>query len=1238
MKKEIAIIGISIKVSHATNLEEFWQLIEKNEPAFYPLSDLREKDVFDRFGRFEIAAGSYLDRVDLFDNDYFKIAPAEAERMDPEQRLMMEYALKAVHNAGYVTSELKGQPIGIFHTFGDSRYKQFFDDSSNLSLTSHMPGMVGTRVANFMDWRGPVIGFDTTCSSSSSALYCACQSLANGDCSMALVGGVHLGVFSEEMIRSSPILSKKGHCRPYDTDADGTLSGEGVICVLLKPVEDAIRDSDPIHAVIKGGAVNHGGALIQNISAPSPVAQSEVIRKAWENSGVSPSQVRFIETHGTGTVLGDPIEFRGLVSAFENLVSEGEKACSVSSVKGQLGHLGSIAGLAGLIRLVLALKNKQLLPQPGFREINPHIKEEPFVKVQRHLEFWESDGLRVGGVSSFGLTGTNVHMMAEEFKAPVFSPSSTEKGRTYYMKVGGASESRALRIKEYLKQYIQTHPAVSLDQLCYSVNKVTEEDQFGQVIRFRDHKELEKALDELSFSKPRQKTEDHKIFLMIPGILDWEDLKGLLNQSPALSALYEVEVENLGRSAGEISNAQKSLLLHYCATRLMIQSGFSPEKIIGAGSGKILSLSLASKLTMKEAMAQAEANSQEPFNSSGFIQFLDSLSPEKNYLLAVMGSQGEMIQILKQWLEKNAHGNIRLVFPENVSETCQELLAVCYSMGNSIHFEKLCKKEVFLHDLHLPVLEPKRFWPVVTRASSPAEEKKEDTEKKKMKSQNMTHDEIIEGVQAIWREKLKIAEVGDHDDFFDLGGSSLMGLDVLQLIEKRFAVSLQYADIFDYCTVSSQTSLIEEMLAKAQLPSGDKDIKDETPAAPPTEDYQRQLQYEELIQEVRKQDPVRITLRHVLVTGGTGFLGAYIIKELLTQTSAFISCLTRGETEEASSERLVQSLRSCFPEEELDYSRITAVKGDITLPGLGLTAEAQKFISRVDAVYHLAANVSHYGKAESINGVNFEGTVNLLEWTKRFMIPRFNHFSTNAVITGSNIDNKETASFYETDLDLGQNFGRNLYPLSKFKAEQYIQKNKGDVKVNVFRIGHISGHSETGLFQKNIESNNFYQRLKTLAGLGCYCDEITGQSFATTPVDVVSRIAVSLSLHENDVLETFHIIDSSPIQLDRMVELLADHHIELRKIDKDRFLTHVEKLSAGSDLSTENPFLGIMRYGSGEGPRTRFNIHQEATKACLDRMGIPYTYDKEEYAHTIIRYCIEKGFIKQPVKEVFMDY
>ncbi|KAH0533565.1 hypothetical protein FGG08_007668, partial [Glutinoglossum americanum] len=316
MKKPIAIIGMGLMAGDADNPETFWQFVAQGRRGFNTLSAIRQQDITDRFGPCEITRGGYLYRVDLFDHHYFNISQAEAVRMDQEQRLLLTCAVKAVHNAGYRVSELKAREIGVFHTYGLTRYSSFFDDTDEYAANAHHAGMGGARIAAFMDWRGPVLSINTACSSSLSALYYACESIAAGDCTMALAAGANLGVVARATGKAVPsVISQEG------AGVEKAILGEGVFCFLLKDAAAAIRDQDPIHAVIRGGAINHAGGRSQDIDIPSPAAQGEVIRKAWKNRGTDPARIRFIETKGTGNIMGDRLEFSGLAAAFEGLAA-----------------------------------------------------------------------------------------------------------------------------------------------------------------------------------------------------------------------------------------------------------------------------------------------------------------------------------------------------------------------------------------------------------------------------------------------------------------------------------------------------------------------------------------------------------------------------------------------------------------------------------------------------------------------------------------------------------------------------------------------------------------------------------------------------------------------------------------------------------------------------------------------------------------------------------------------------
>ena len=703
MKTEIAIIGISLKVFNTENLEQFWNFVTKNENGFCNLSTIRQQDIFKRFGKFQIAKGCYLDRVDLFDNDFFGILPIEAERMDPEQRLMMEGVVKAVYNAGYTIKELKGQRIGIFHVFNSSKYRDFFDESNIYSTNAHHPGMGATRVANFMDWRGPLVGFNTSCSTSFTALYYACQSLATGDCSLALVGGANLGVIKNILKESSDV----------DPTIENDVLGEGVFFFLLKKAEDAIKDSDPVHAIIKGGAVNNGGALLQQISVPSPAAQTEVINMAWKNSKVDIGDIQFIETKGTGTKIGDQIEYLALLNALKtNRDATEGKTCPVSSVNGQIGHLGFVSGLAGLTRLVLAINNKKLLPQIGtLPDIENHGSNFS-VSVQKQAVYWDSEGPRTAGITSYGRTGMNVHFVIGE--AVPTKIQETKKGVKHFIKIGGYTEKVAMSVKEYLLKYLNEHRNVSLDELCYSVIKISEFDIYAKVIIFNDRVELENQLNKLDFVKRREKFRDHEFLLLISGIIKPENIALFLanRKTTFYSYLDQIEVKNL--DLGKMNHDQRNFIYHYSALKSLQKAGFAPDKILAAQRGKLLTDLLSGISNLEEALLQLSPFNNEivyNFNESSFIKFLNSLDPNKKYDIVMMGEAGEMNISFRKWIEKSKHENIAYTIPAAGTDIYAEIIKKYYNSGNDLRLIDLTTKRNFLHDLDLPIFDNKRFWP-----------------------------------------------------------------------------------------------------------------------------------------------------------------------------------------------------------------------------------------------------------------------------------------------------------------------------------------------------------------------------------------------------------------------------------------------------------------------------------------------------------------------------------------------
>lgn len=443
----IAVVGMSCRFPGADNPEAFWQLLRDGVDAVREVPSDRwdyrafyDPNPVPKPGKMNTRWGGFLADVDLFDAGFFGISPREATKMDPQQRLLLEVTWEALEDAGIVPRALAESATGVFVGISGSEYSSLYfthpGDIDVYTATGNALSIAANRISYLLNLRGPSISVDTACSSSLVAVHLACQSIWNGEASMALAGGANMILSPLVTINFAQggATSPDGHCKPFDAQANGIVRSEGVGMVVLKPLAQAKADGDPIYAVIRGSAVNQDGAS-NGITAPNRWAQEEVLRQAYRKAGVAPEQVQYVETHGTGTLLGDPIEAQALGAVVGANRAPGS-VCKIGSVKSNLGHMEAAAGIGSLIKAALALKHGMLPPSLHFSEPNPHIQfEKLHLEVQDRLSGWPAhDGPRLAGVSSFGFGGTNAHVVLE-------APPDREQGTGD--KEQGAGNSRA---------------------------------------------------------------------------------------------------------------------------------------------------------------------------------------------------------------------------------------------------------------------------------------------------------------------------------------------------------------------------------------------------------------------------------------------------------------------------------------------------------------------------------------------------------------------------------------------------------------------------------------------------------------------------------------------------------------------------------------------------------------------------------------------------------------------------
>lgn len=426
----VAIIGMSGRFPMAKDIEEFWINLQAGRDC---ISEIPSERNWEALGD-EPRWGGFIDGIGNFDARFFGISPREAEQMDPQQRLLMEYAWKAIEDAGYAPVSLSGSNTALFVGTASSGYGNLIMQSGaaieGYSSTAVVGSIGPNRMSYFLNLHGPSEPIETACSSSLVAIHRALSAMAAGDCDQAIVGGINL-ILSPETHTSfakAGMLCPDGRCKTFSRHANGYVRGEGVGMLFLKKLRAAERDGDHIYGVIRGSAENHGGRA-NSLTAPNPKAQADLLKRAFTRAGVDPRTVGYIEAHGTGTELGDPIEVNGLKTAFRDLYAStggGEVAgahCGVGSVKSNIGHLELAAGVAGVIKVLLQLRHRTLVPTLHCDEVNPYIQLQgsPFYLVRENREWIaprDGDGHelpRRAGVSSFGFGGVNAHVVIEEY-------------------------------------------------------------------------------------------------------------------------------------------------------------------------------------------------------------------------------------------------------------------------------------------------------------------------------------------------------------------------------------------------------------------------------------------------------------------------------------------------------------------------------------------------------------------------------------------------------------------------------------------------------------------------------------------------------------------------------------------------------------------------------------------------------------------------------------------------------
>ena len=1251
MKNTLAVIGVSFELPNIKNWKDLKEALSSQHSFVGEMPESRLKEIHDAFGPVQMARVGYLDQIDQFDNEYFGFTERESLRAFPEHRLFLTNAMRAFYHAGYNETSLKGSKTGIFYTATKSEYYNYAN-VSDLTFNSFdfVKGIEATKLAKFLDLRGPVLSINASCSSSLVAVNVARHSLMADECDIAIVGGVKTSALTHDSSLGNVVHSKSGHCRPFDKDADGMINGEGAVFFVLKKYEKAIEDGDTILAEIRGIGINHGGSQISSLTAPSSNAQKEVMLHAWKDADVTADKVRFIEAHGTGTILGDPIEIEGIKQAIKESGTTTEKqSCALSSFKGQIGHLDYLSGLAGLLRLVAALNFKMIPGQSNFNELNEHFDlKESDLYISRESEGWESnDGVRIGGVSSFGMTGTNVHMVVA--KKDHYPTNDLKNKVVNYLQISQKNKEKIIKYKDYLIGKIkELDSAEAINNLCLKLNKVFQVDKENQGIIYTSKDSLISAL------KSQPVVKKQKIVLLLD--LDvCEYSKDFIQSVFTENVLFKNQWnEHVGLSVEKIVDAAVlNILFQFTFYKYLFERLGGQLKFITPKEDTVLNELIKSKINVEQITKEyISSKPKSTFDEKAFKGYLKSnLATQDIVIIDCSINNKKRFDDLGLNL-KIIDGKIRDIDRYNLYSLILESDRNPLELG----FNPVS------NNIDLPFFIPKSFWPTITTSKKNTNEtflEKSDIKNKviavwtevletdEIKEQddffeiggtsltgmdmvdelekvftgvkipfdniynistvkklveyvflqlnnsplesNKESEEIIELdkneieqiVRKVWSSILEIDDFKNDEDFFDLGGSSLSALDMIDDLEKSIkGVKLEYEDIYSCSTIGKLVEKISEFISKKE-PSGFITNKVINSA-------DRAREYQSLIENLKGQDYFKVVPGNILITGSTGLLGTAMIDYLLNHTKANLFCLVRKKNYESAVERFWSLFGTHF--QFIDRSRIRVIEGDLTEVNLGLKGNDKRLPS-IDMIFHAGGSPQFMSQKTVENHINFLGTKNLVDWANNNGIKKINLISTIGVI--GKVMPPQVECFYETDGNLGQESANLIHGASKLKAEQYI-KDHYRYEYKIFRISNIGGRYENGQFLTNLDTNLMWLRLKSLAKLECYSEELLdhSSSVAFIPVDVLVEMVAEIAFRNIEKLNVFHLrkrVSFSNGDVLSALQKAGWHKKKMLQKDFEKYL---------NDNNQK------MNYHKVANKDTRFSLHEEATDVVVAKLNL----------------------------------
>lgn len=876
---DIAVIGMSCKFPGAANIADFWQNLVGGVESIRTFSDeeLEQSGVTAEMlanPRY-IKAKGFLDGAEHFDNDFFDYPYQESNMMDPQSRMLHQCVWEVLEDGGYDPTLYDGR-IGLFAGSGSniawmSRFLggSYDQVSAYEAMTLNEKDFLTTRISYKLNLKGPSFNIQTACSTSLVAVHQACESLRRGESTMAIAGGISISFPRKEgyLWHEGMIFSKDGHCRPFDSEASGTISGNGCGLVLLKPLEAALRDGDHLYGVVKGSAINNDGLEKVGYTAPSVSGQAYVIEKALRDAGLPAEEIDYLEAHGTGTTLGDPIEVEALKAAWK---TEKRGYCALGSVKANIGHLDSAAGIAGFIKSVLSLYHKTAPPQINFSSANSRINLEksPFY-INKEAKSYDRDGERPlrAGVSSFGIGGTNVHVLLEQ--PPAASPASWSDDLNLLV-FSARSQAALENSSRAVVEHLQNSPDLNLSDVAWTLQKGRRAFEYRKSlvvngkIPAKGSAEIERFMAEAG-KKVSDSPAPSLFIFPAQGSYHSEMGRELYNSAGKnrVSSIYKSILDELlsllpngerdevkGLLLGERESAPNAKSEHYQLIHFMsgyglaktvLKLGVKADRLIGSALGRVTAAAVAGIFEPADAMELAKL-----WGQSGGKLFreraarclqnhpsipLNSDMEDPDYWVREAGAVDKAGDSIEKLLSEEQGKVIEI--GTSLSSTIDsiallpapgdkrgepgyfiEQLGQLWSAGYHINWSLLhsgAEGEVIRKKVPLPHyrFDCKYHDNDVRLDHLELKERTQsplEADKVDLTDKESTLSRLIE----LWKVVLGSDEINPDDDFFDLGGHSLKAVSLAAQVERLFKVEIPIGEIFDNSTPRTMAEWLGE--------------------------------------------------------------------------------------------------------------------------------------------------------------------------------------------------------------------------------------------------------------------------------------------------------------------------------------------------------------------------------------------------------------------------------------------